>query len=221
MKKIMIIDDYPDSCFKIMSALEKTYEFTIISDPLKALERRDIDHYDAFLVDINMPGLKGDKVIEKLRKSIRGPATFCLMTGADFDSSIAKYHSYVVDEFFNKSGSLNEIKSRFDVVLERTCSMHRVLKKGPVQVNLMTATVIINEQKFECTSTEYRLLCSLISESFEKDYVPRDLFMKNIWGDVKVDDRTLSTHLSNLNKRLETYSVKVKTKRLKGLYLFY
>jgi DNA-binding response OmpR family regulator len=219
MLNVLLIDDFPDSCLQITSAISDSCQVTIETDPQKALGREDLDQYSAYLVDINMPGIRGDKVIESLRKKVSRPAPFCLMTGANFDESIEKCHSYLVDEFFDKSGSPVEIKSRFSAVLKRTKVMYRLIEHGPITVNLTTALVCINGENFECTSTEYRLICNLLSVLSEYDYAPRKEFIKSLWGDTFVEEKTLSTHLSNLNKRLKDYGIKVKTKRFKGLYL--
>lgn len=219
MFNVLIIDDFPDSCAGITTAIGDDCKITVESDPLKAIERTDLHHYNAYLVDINMPGMRGDKVIEVLRKKVSRPAPFCLMTGANFDESIQSCHSYLIDEFLSKSGSPVEIKCRFEAAINRARNMYRVLEEGPIKVNLTSATVEIRGEVFDCTSTEYRLLCNLVSELSHREFVPREVFIKNVWGDTFVEEKTLSTHLSNLNKRLSAFNVKVKTKRFKGLYI--
>lgn len=219
MNKILVIDDYPDSCLAIQDAIGPSFYFDVVENATEAMELTCLDQYSAFLVDLNLPEIKGDKLVEKLRKKVNHPAAFYLVTNANFDHSIVNHHSYLIDDFIQKDASRSEIISRFRAAFERAKFYSRILEHKSIKINLARASVFVNEMEIDCTSIEYRILCNLLVSLRELTYVPKAVFIENVWGNICVEDKTISTHLSNLNKKLAKMGVKVKTKRFKGLFV--
>ncbi len=219
MNKVLVIDDYPESCHSIQEAIGHSYDFDVVESASQAMSLAGLDQYCAFLIDLNLPETKGDKLIEKLRKEVGGPAAFYLMTSADFDYSIVNYHSYLIDDFLKKDSSKAEIASRFNATFERVKFFSKILEHKVFKIDLAQARVFVRDVEIDCTSIEYRILCNLLNSLKEISYVPKDIFIKNVWGKISVEDKTISTHLSNLNKKLSKHGVRVKTKRFKGLFV--
>jgi DNA-binding response OmpR family regulator len=76
-KRILIIDDDPDTTFSFKSGIEdsnnsskhnKRIEVITYNEPLKALSEFKPDFYDLLLVDINMPEMNGFELCEKILK---------------------------------------------------------------------------------------------------------------------------------------------------------
>jgi CheY-like chemotaxis protein len=78
-KQILLIDDDADSCFTIkanlesyfkkdLGASEATLQITTFSDPIEALRQFKPYYYDLLLVDVNMPGVDGYELVEKIVK---------------------------------------------------------------------------------------------------------------------------------------------------------
>jgi CheY-like chemotaxis protein len=76
-KQILIIDDDDDSCFAIKACLESYFkkevgltrfalQVTTFVDPITALAEFKPYYYDLLLVDINMPGVNGYELVEKI-----------------------------------------------------------------------------------------------------------------------------------------------------------
>jgi CheY-like chemotaxis protein len=79
-KEVLVIDDDADSAFAIKACLESyqsrdqkgpgssAIRVTTYMDPVKALLEFRPYHYDLVLVDINMPGVNGYELVEKVVK---------------------------------------------------------------------------------------------------------------------------------------------------------
>ena len=67
--RVLVVDDDPICNFAVVGALKRT-NFEAISelDPMIALETAQANRFDIVLLDVNMPGLNGFEVCEKLRQ---------------------------------------------------------------------------------------------------------------------------------------------------------
>lgn len=66
--KVLVVDDDPVCTFATVAAMKRAkLEAVSTLDPVAALKMAQQDRYDIILLDINMPGLNGFEVCEKLR----------------------------------------------------------------------------------------------------------------------------------------------------------
>jgi DNA-binding response OmpR family regulator len=66
--KILVVDDEPICNFAVVAALKRAhFEPVSVEDPMKAVEMAKDTHYDVVFLDINMPGMNGFQLCEKLR----------------------------------------------------------------------------------------------------------------------------------------------------------
>lgn len=67
--KIIAVDDEIGIIDSLEVFLRKTnYDFVGISDPVEAIERVKVEHFDLMLLDFMMTPLHGDEVVEEIRK---------------------------------------------------------------------------------------------------------------------------------------------------------
>ena len=67
--RVLLVDDDPDLLFVLSQELKAGgYEVTEISDSFRALELIETELFDVVLADQNMPGIKGLKLLAKLRE---------------------------------------------------------------------------------------------------------------------------------------------------------
>jgi CheY-like chemotaxis protein len=68
-KKILLVDDEPDTCLLYQMVLEDAgYECITYTDPVKALQDFRPNYYDLILLDIKMPVLNGFELCKKIRE---------------------------------------------------------------------------------------------------------------------------------------------------------
>ena len=101
-RTILAVDDEPVNLTLIRKALKDNPYFTILdaTDGMSALEILKNTAVDLVLLDIEMPGLNGFKVIEKLRKFSNVPVVF--MTASKVLGDIQKAGRFGVEDYITK-----------------------------------------------------------------------------------------------------------------------
>lgn len=218
MQKILVIDSSPETCAHISQSLSDRFHLETESNMDEVLEK-DLSEYSGFLIDTDIGQKSGTNVVALIRKKLKRPAPLCLISDDFCEKDLNHYYKHQADELLLRSSDPKEFKGRFLAAIQRVKNFYRHLEYGPIRINLSRAKVWVKGELIECTSTEYRILCTLINELNGKEFVPRTSFIQHVWDGVSVEERTISTHLSNLNKKLKESGVRVKTKRSQGLFI--
>ncbi len=221
MKKVLLVDDYLDSCHRIVSSLSNDYEVVSFSNVEDLYRYDDFDECVGVLVDVNLPTVTGDIVIKNLRQRVQKAIPFCLITSSDHEETMQNYYSFMIDEFFHKDTTTSIVKYRFETAVERVKNQSHYIEFGPFSVDFPSALVRVNNEDLRLTTTEFKIICHMIIGLRDSDYLDKGNFFEKIWGDTYVEEKTISTHLANLNKKISVFGIKIKTKRFKGLFFEY
>lgn len=218
MQKILVIDSSPEACSHIAQSLSDRFHLEIEKDLNEILEK-DLSQYTGFLIDTSVGQESGKNLVALIRSRLKKPAPLCLISDEFNEKNLERYYGHQADELLLRSSHPKETKGRFLAAIQRVKNFYRHLEYGQIRINLSHAKVWVKGELLECTSTEYRILCTLINELNGRDFVPRANFINNVWDGVSIEERTISTHLSNLNKKLKAKGLRIKTKRGQGLFL--
>ena len=103
-KKILLVDDEPDTCLLYQMVLEDAgYECITYTDPVKALQDFRPNYYDLILLDIKMPVLNG---FELCKKIIELDRTVHII----FITASVEYHEIFRSQHFLELGNINYIQ---------------------------------------------------------------------------------------------------------------
>ncbi|WP_103071762.1 response regulator [Aquimarina sediminis] len=113
MKKILAIDDQQ----LVLLSLEKHlsdlgYTIKCASDGQSGLDLFDSYKPDIVIVDINMDGMSGLEVIEKIRQEKKSDVKILVMSGNTSEDTIIDGFDLGIDDYMKKPLSLNEISAR-------------------------------------------------------------------------------------------------------------
>ena len=116
--KILAVDDEPQVVLVIKRVLEQEgYVVTTSNDGYAALDTFDTSPPDLVILDINMPGINGYKVLEKIREQHDIPV---IMLSANQDvSSIGSSIGLGADDYIRKPFRLRELSARVKAKLRR------------------------------------------------------------------------------------------------------
>ena len=111
MANILIVDDHPMARLAIRMLLEKE-KHTIVAESgngMEALKLTQNIQPDIMVIDLDIPGLSGVELIEKLRKG-GFLGRLLVLTGRDDDHYLSRSIAIGADGFVSKGNNLDELR---------------------------------------------------------------------------------------------------------------
>lgn len=171
-----------------------------------ALREATASRFDLVLLDITLPGMEGTEVLKRMRAA--GVHTPVLMLTARFDTNTkVKAFSLGADDYLSKPFDVLEMVARVGALLrrsraERLIPTDRMVRVGPVEVNLETRTVHTPSGEAQLGEKESAILDILVRASPLP--VTRADILDEVWGmDAYPTERTVDNYLLTLRKLIE------------------
>lgn len=185
--RIFIVDDDAKFC-KSLARLVKSigYDVELFSSAKDFLEREPFDGTSCLLLDVRMPGLTGPDLQEELNKrNISIPIIFLTAHG-DTPTGVKAMKDGAVD-FLLKPIEEHALFEAIDEALDKDVQYKKKLKE-------------INETK--------RLVATLTSRELEVfRWLITGMLNKQIAWDLKITERTVKAHRSQIMHKLDVVSV--------------
>ena len=208
MEKILIVEDDGEIAFLLQQfLLRKNYESDIAKNGLDAMsyyEKANNSNlpYQAILLDLMLPDLSGEKILQQIRKNSDIPILIISAKG-EVNSKISLLQNGA-DDYITKPFVFEEVLARLETVLRRSkksFDQHLVYTYKDIVLDDSAKTVTVADNKITLTPKEYELLRLLI-EHPDQVYT-KDLILEKIWEDSYVDESAVIVHMSNLRKKLD------------------
>ncbi|MGM9988357.1 MAG: response regulator transcription factor [Bacillaceae bacterium] len=204
--KILIVEDDVDINQLLCRILEK--EGYCVRSAYSGTEAKMcVEHYeyDLLLLDLMLPGIHGETLIEEIRKLKTMPIIVLSAKTAQED----KIHTLKLgaDDFISKPFDVNEVVARVEAQLRRYKQFSKVeiqetkLKHKNCLIDIEAREVIVNGQLINLTVREFALL-ELFMMYPNKVFTKADLF-SSVWNSENYgDDNTVNVHISHLRSKL-------------------
>lgn len=208
MEKILIVEDDGEIAFLLQQfLLRKNYESDIANNGLDAIsyyEKANNSNlpYQAILLDLMLPDLSGEKILQQIRKNSDIPILIISAKG-EVNSKISLLQNGA-DDYITKPFVFEEVLARLETVLRRSkksFDQHLIYTYKDIVLDDSAKTVTVADNKITLTPKEYELLRLLI-EHPDQVYT-KDLILEKIWEDSYVDESAVIVHMSNLRKKLD------------------
>jgi two-component system OmpR family response regulator len=202
--EILVVDDEQTVRDMICDALNLAgFQSASAANGNSALELLRQKRFDLLVTDINMPGLDGYALVEKLRT--RGdnlPVIF--LSARNEKPDVNRGLRIGADDYITKPFGLEELTLRIGAILRRTMPADQEnpeLNCGPVKMNLETYSVSVGDTKVELSPTEFRLLAYLVEN--KNLVLTKHALLDEIWGlGFAENSGVVDTFISYLRKKL-------------------
>lgn len=223
MRTILVIEDEKDLAGLVSFNLEKEgYNSIVAWDGNLGLELALQHVPDLILLDLMLPGLLGTEVCRQLKKTDKTahiPVIMLTAKGEEIDKVVG--FEVGADDYVVKPYSIRELMLRVKAVLRRAVpesSSNSVIKVGAVTIDTARHTVMVNGAKVIFTSTEFKLLHTLVKRLGRVQ--SRDVLLRDVWGYSYIEDtRTVDTHITRLRTKMGQAAEMIKTVRGFGYML--
>jgi two-component system response regulator CpxR len=224
-KKILLIDDDEELTELLKEYLTpQGYELDVAHDGEAGLSLATSNkHYDLILLDVMLPKLDGFEVLKKLRTSHLTPVLMLTAKGDDYDKIFGLEMG--ADDYLAKPFNHRELSARIKALVRRMASLssgreQQNLRLGNVELLPSAQQVFCADHLLELTATEYSILHllminqgSLVSQ--------QDISEKVLGKKLAAFDRSIDMHVSNLRKKLASFSPEEKIKTHRGAGYLY
>ncbi|MDR3176207.1 MAG: response regulator transcription factor [Desulfovibrio sp.] len=202
---ILIVEDEKDIRELLAYSLGKE-GFTVVEadNGVTALRLADMKHPDLVILDLMLPGMDGLSVCKQMQRNAATaeiPVIMLTAKGEEVDRIVGLElgaADYIVKPF-----SLREVALRVRAVLRRGAARAKpaVMQCGPITVDSLRHTVMVDGSEVILTVTEFRLLEDLLQNRGKvRD---REQILTAVWGhSFEGYSRTVDTHVRRLRAKL-------------------
>lgn len=219
MKRIMIIEDETTLRDELSVLLKNAdYEPIAVTDYSNVSEQMKSANSDLILLDINLPNVNGETLLQDFRKSSDTPVIMLTSRTTEIDEVLSM--SYGADDYITKPYNPTILLLRISAVLKRSAKAGSVQKYHDVEVSTVKGSLTRNGSEQILTKNEMIIFQQLLDRQGE--IVTRDELMTALWdNDEFVNDNALSVNVSRLRGKLAELGLPeaIETRKKQGYVL--
>lgn len=203
--RILIIDDEVQIQRALRTILtEKQFQVTTASRGEEGLALAAANEPDLIILDLGLPDMDGVEVCTRLREWTQIPVIILSVRDSEHQKVAALDHG--ADDYLTKPFSTEELLARVRVALRHSAHIHgaqsKVVKAGPITIDLAWHLVKRNEEEIKLTGTEYKLIAFLASNHGR--ILTHQSILTHVWGPADADHTEyLRVYMRQLRKKLE------------------
>ena len=202
MSKILLLEDDANLNETVTEFLEdEGYEVVSVYDGYEAQEKLYESKYDLLLLDINVPGIDGLKLLKESREEgVVAPAIF--ITSMDSVDDLEKGFKSGCDDYIRKPFALKELKIRVETLLKRGF-FHEpkdlIAIDDTIFYDSRNGELVIDGESISLGNKESRLLKLFVRK--EGEVLAHERIYEHLWDyDEEPSDTALRTYIKNLRK---------------------
>jgi len=174
--------------------------------------------YDLVILDLNLPGLSGEQVLNRLR--IRHSKTpVLILTARDQVEYRIQLLDLGADDYLTKPFDFGEFEARCRALLRRQQGQaHNVIQYGNLSLDRKACSVQVNEDLIELKQREFRLLEVFLTHTGW--VLSKDDLIDHLYNfDEPPSPNAIELYVARLRKKLQTSAVEIRTLRGLGYIL--
>ena len=158
MSRILIVEDDADISNMLSELLSPHYSISQAFSGTEAVMCAEREEFDLILLDLMLPGMTGEEVLERVRS--QGNVPVIAVSAKDDKSTKVGLLKSGVDDFIGKPFDNDELMARIEALLRRSSGggSSDVLTFKNVKLNRSTMDVGFRDKPVSLTRREYRSL---------------------------------------------------------------
>ena len=223
MNKIMIVEDDESISSELKELLQNSgYEAVVLQDFNNSLNEILRVAPDLLLLDINIPYMNGELLLQSLRKSTNTPVIMVTSKNSETDEALSI--SYGADDYITKPYNPNILLLRIGAVLKRIKTNYGANSNKLSYRDLLfdVQKGIIKKDSIEIVLTKNEMIIFSYLLTHKDKIVTRDELMTALWDNTEfVNDNALTVNISRLRNKLKEigYEDAIDTRKGQGYIL--
>ena len=214
MKKILIIEDEKVIADELYDLLKNSlYEAFILKDFQNAKQEILNIKPDLILLDINIPFLNGELLLQDLRKESNIPVIMVTSRNSETDEVLSI--SYGADDYITKPYNPNILLLRIANIFKRMEKNLNTFYYDDIKVYQNKGILVKDDKVLDLTKNEMIIFSLLLSN--RGNIVTRDELMTELWNNEEyVNENALTVNISRLRTKLEDFGIENAIETRKG-----
>jgi len=198
--KILLLED--DLLFgeSIVDMLEEEgFEVVLCRNGQEALDQTFANHFDLYLLDINVPLLDGLSLLRELRRANDCTPTIYLTSHQEI-GVLTQAFEIGADDYLKKPFDTNELLVRMQALLRRSKGKTR-LSAGDLSLDEQHKCVWMGEKEVPFSLKEYQLMALFIRNAGE--IVTKEMIMDALWSPSEmISDGAIRVYINRLKQEI-------------------
>ncbi len=213
MHRILCVEDSNET-LEILSTILEEHHLVIaktVQDATKYLKK---EAFSLIILDVELPDGNGFEILASAQSKMENTSIICLTGKSDFASKVSAF-TLGVDDFVQKPFHPQELKLRIESKLRKISKSKeqgQAIRFGDLVCSPQEQRLRrnIDNKIIDLTSHEFRIYHLLVLTP--NKVFTREEILDRVWTDsVKVADRVVDVHVSNLRRKLNGTKVGVET----------
>ncbi len=219
MKKILIVEDDISISEELKNLLDNAgYNGVILKDFENSFDEIKKENPDLILLDINIPKLNGEILLQKIRKESNVPIIMVTSKNTETDEVLSM--SYGADDYITKPYNPTILLLRINAIFKRMENKSDTLTYNDLEINPKKG--IIKNEKEEIILTKNEMIIFTFLLANKGNIVTRDELMTDLWNnDSYINDNALNVNISRLRAKLTDFGYEdaIETRKGQGYIL--
>ena len=206
MTRVLVVEDDRQTSDEIREALgDHGLEVDQASTGREALLKAAAETYDAIVLDRMLPGgLDGLGVLSTLR-AVGVEAPVLILSALSAVDERVRGLRTGGDDYLTKPFDFLELTARLDVLLRRHAAVppsETMLRVGPLEMDMLTRTVLHAGRPVQLLPREYRLLECLMRHAGQ--VVTRTMLFEDVWNYHHIEPtNVIDVHIGKLRRKID------------------
>ena len=216
MANVLAVDDNPDLCALLRTALERDGHRVETRCSGKEVTDALCRWADCILLDVMMPGEDGFAVCRRIREQTDAPILF--LTARTDEASVLEGLGIGGDDYLAKPFRVEELRARVAAHLrrQRRVPVHRLVRGG-VSFDMAARTAAFGERILALTRSEYSI-CEHLALHAGQTFTKEQIYEAVFGIDGTADDTAITQHIKNIRVKLRAAGIPEPEKLLKTVW---
>lgn len=206
MSNLVLIVDDDETVLTMMYKVIRSngIEADTASSGPKALELVSRKNYDLILLDINMHGMDGFQMIQKIRgQMINIP--IIIVSGRVEDYDMLYGLDIGADDYVTKPFNPVVLGAKVKALIRRSQSSNSssgdIISAGPFQYNTSTLRFYKNGEEILLSAKENAMM-KLFIDNVDRIF-SKEMLYEMVWGEVIIDENAIMVYINRLRQKIE------------------